>query len=114
MARFLNDRRLFSLPGVVIMVTKIGTSRRKTRSKLSKKTRAQGKISISSYFKSFKQGDKVTLKSEPAIQKGMYFPRFYGKIGTIAGKQGNCYRVQIKDKKKQKTLIVHSVHLKKA
>ena len=95
------------------MVTRIGTSRRKTRSKLSKKTRAQGKVSILSYFQSFKEGDKVSLKAEPAIQKGMYWPRFYGKIGTIKGKQGKCYKVQIIDHNKQKTLIVHPVHLRK-
>ena len=62
------------------MVTRIGSFRRKTRSKLSKKAKTKGKISLSSYFQSFKQGDKVALKAEPAVQKGMYFPRQYGKI----------------------------------
>ena len=44
-----------------------------------------------------KVGDEVILKLEPAVQKGMYFPRFHGKQGTIAAKKGNCYEVNIKD-----------------
>ena len=95
------------------MVKRTGAFRRKTRQKLRKKNRVKGKISISSYLHSLNEGDKVTLTVEPAVQKGMYFPRFYRKIGTVKGKQGNCYRIQIKNQKKQKTLIVHPVHLKK-
>lgn len=95
------------------MVKRIGTSRRKTRYKLSKKIRARGKISMSSYFKTLKAGDRVVLKSEPSIQKGMYHPRHYGKIGVVRGKQGNCYKVLIKDQNKEKIIVVHPVHLKK-
>jgi len=95
------------------MVTRIGGSRRKTRSKLSKDKRQKGKISIASYFKSFKIGDKVGLSAEPAVQKGMYLAKHYGKIGQVKGKKGECYEVTIRDQNKQKTLIVHPVHLKK-
>jgi large subunit ribosomal protein L21e len=95
------------------MVKRIGTSRRKTRHKLSKTTKAKGKISTSSYFKGFEVGSKVVLKAEPAIQKGMYFPRFYGKTGIIKKKTGHCYTVSIKDGNKQKSLTVHPVHLRR-
>jgi len=95
------------------MVKRIGSFRRKTRHKLSKNVREKGKISISSYFKKLEVGEKVVLKAEPAVQKGMYFPRFYGKPGIIKGKAGACYDVQIKDGKKAKILKVHPVHLKK-
>lgn len=95
------------------MAQRIGSFRRKTRQKLSKLKRQKGKISISSYFKELKMGDKVVLKAEPAVQKGMYFPRHHGKIGTVTGKQGSCYIVTIYDKNKQKTIIVHPVHLKR-
>ncbi len=53
------------------------------------------------------------MKAEPAVQHGMYYPRFHGKHGVVKGKQGNCYIVGIKDKNKAKDLIVHPVHLKK-
>ncbi len=94
------------------MAMRIGGVRRKTRHKLSKPASQKGKISITQYFQKFNEGDKVQLKAEPAVQKGMYFPRFHGKSGVIVGKQGDCYQISIKDIKKQKTLVVHPVHLK--
>jgi len=95
------------------MAKKIGSSRRKTRHKLSKPYRKKGKISLRKYFQKFNVDDKVILKAEPAIQKGMYHSPFYGKQGIVKGKQGRCYKVQIKDGSKQKVLIVHPVHLKR-
>lgn len=94
------------------MVTRIGGFRRKTRSKLRKNIRQRGKISLSNYFKKYEVGTKVTLMGEPAVQKGMFFPRFKGKTGTVKGMQGNCYTVEIKDGNKAKTIVVHPVHLR--
>ena len=93
------------------MVQRIGGFRRKTRHKLSKKNK--GKISLRKYFQSFKEGDKVLLQVEPAFHKGMYHPKFHSKSGTITGRRGNCYKLEIKDKNKYKTLIVHPVHLRR-
>ena len=64
----------------------IGKFRRKTRSKLKKSIKTRGKISINNYLQSFKPEEKVLLKAEPAVQKGMYFPRFHGKVGVVKGK----------------------------
>ena len=63
-------------------------------------------------FQEFNNGDQVYLSVESAVQKGMYFPRFYGKTGIIVGKRGACYEVEIKDMNKKKMLISHPVHLK--
>ncbi|MBS3145382.1 50S ribosomal protein L21e [Candidatus Woesearchaeota archaeon] len=95
------------------MVQRAGSFRRKTRSKLKKNIRDRGKISIRKYLQTFKEGEIVVLKAEPAVQRGMYFPRYHGKSGRIKGKKGNCYEVLIKDGGKEKTLIVHPIHLKK-
>jgi large subunit ribosomal protein L21e len=95
------------------MVQRIGGFRRKTRYKLSKDRRSKGKISLTKYFQTFNNGDKVKLLAEPAIQKGMYFPRFHGKQGQIEDKRGECYKVLIKDGNKNKSLIVHPIHLRK-
>jgi len=96
------------------MVRRKGKFRRKTRSKLRKRRKDRGKLSISKYFQKFKIGDRVYLKAEPAIQKGMYHPRYHGKSAKIINKKGNCYEVLINDQKKEKKLIVHPIHLKKA
>lgn len=95
------------------MVKRIGGFRRKTRSKLKKPARKKGKISIKNYFQQFKMGEKVVLKAEPAIQKGMYFPRFHARTGVVKGKKGKCYEIMIKDGGKEKTLIIHPVHLQR-
>jgi large subunit ribosomal protein L21e len=53
------------------------------------------------------------LCAEPAYQKGMYYPRFHGKSGIVSGMRGDCYEIVIKDSAKQKTLVVHPIHLKR-
>ncbi|MEK6813046.1 MAG: 50S ribosomal protein L21e [Nanoarchaeota archaeon] len=96
------------------MVKRIGGQRRKTRAKFSKNYKEKGKISIRRFLQSFQAGEKVILKAEPAYQQGMYFPRFHGKEGIIQGKQGACYQVRVLDGNKEKTIIIHPVHLRKA
>ena len=93
------------------MVTRVGTSRSKTRSIYTKEARQKGKISLSRFFAVFKEGDRVGLAGEPAVMEGMYHPRFYGKSGTVVGKRGRCYLVSIQDGGKEKQLIIHPVHL---
>ena len=95
------------------MTKRLGGFRRKTRSKLRKNHRDKGKISIAKYLQEFKVNEKVLLKAEPSVQKGMYFPRFHAKPAIILGKQGNAYKVLIKDGQKDKILIVHPIHLKR-
>ncbi len=95
------------------MVKRIGGFRRKTRHKLQKNVRRKGKISLTRFFQEFKPNDKVVLNMEPAYHKGIYFPRFHGKIGTVIQKKGTCFEVVINDHSKKKTLIVHPVHLKR-
>ena len=109
-ARFINlDRK-----NEGTMATRKGGMRRKTRSKLRKNVSDRGKISIKKYFQEFKIGDPVCLAAEPAVQGGMYFPRFHGRHGKVAGKQGHCYKVNIKDGNKEKMVVAHPIHLKKA
>jgi len=92
---------------------RVGGARRKTRNIMSKKPRNKGKISIRKYFQKLSKGDKVCLKAEPAVQKGVYFRRAHGKTGVVKGTQGACYVITIKDQNKEKQMIVHPVHLQK-
>lgn len=96
------------------MVKRIGGLRRRTRYKFRKEKRARGKISTTRYLQSFNVGDRIYLNVEPSVQKGMYHPRFMGRSGIIKGKRGKCYEVSISDLGKEKTLIIHPVHLRKA
>ena len=90
---------------------RIGGKRRKTRHLASKHFRRKGKISISKYFQTFKEGQRVRLTLEPAVNEGMYDLRFFGKSGIVESKRGRCYLVAFKDGGKAKQLIVHPSHL---
>ena len=93
------------------MADRVGGFRRKTRHKMSKSVRTRGKLSQRDYFQSFEAGDKVQLRAESSHHKGMYHPRFYGKVGIVGEKRGRCYVVNIKDFSKSKSLIVHPIHI---
>ena len=80
---------------------------------MKKPASKRGKISITRYLQKFEDGDVVQLVCEAAIQKGIYDLRYHGKPGKVAGLQGNCYKILIKDKGKEKSLLVHPVHLKR-
>ena len=96
------------------MTHRTGGARKQTRSKLSKRARTRGKITISRILKKFKIGDKVAISIEPAVHKGMTHPKYQGKHGEIVKKSKDCYYVEIKDRKMKKKLISAPVHLKEA
>jgi ribosomal protein L21E len=95
------------------MVTRLAGGRKRSRKKMKKSFRTRGKISLTRYFQEFKKGDSVSLKAEPAYQKGLYNLRFHNKVGVVSGKKGACYEVMIKDGGKPKKLIIHPVHLRR-
>jgi len=77
-----------------------------------KKQREHGKIKLSRYFQDFKQGERVAVIRELALNPK--FPKqLQGRSGIIENKRGNSYLVKIKDLNKEKTYIIHPVHLKK-
>ncbi|HYD02885.1 MAG TPA: 50S ribosomal protein L21e [Alphaproteobacteria bacterium] len=95
------------------MTTRMDGFRKRTRGKFRKDQGLKGKISIRKFLQSFAVGDKVYLSVEPAYQKGMYRPKFMSMSATVLNKKGTCYEVRINDQGKDKTLIVHPVHLTK-
>ena len=77
-----------------------------------KKLREHGKIKLSNYFQEFKEGERVTVVQELAMNPA--FPRkLQGRSGVVVGKQGESYIVDIKDLNKEKTYVVHPAHLRR-
>ena len=95
------------------MVTRIGTTQRKTRHKFKQHYRNKGKVPLTKYFQELTEGDKVSLKTNPNIQDGRFYSRFHGLHGTVMGRKGFCYQIKIKDGNKEKVLFVHPIHLTK-
>ena len=77
-----------------------------------KRQREHGKIKLSRWFQDFKKGDKVAVIRELSVQPK--FPKqLQGRSGVIESKRGNSFIVKIKDLNKEKTYIIHPIHLKR-
>ncbi len=92
------------------MAQKSKGQRNKTRKKLKKHSR--DKETVTSHLKSFDVGQKVNIKIDSSIHRGIPHPRFHGKNGKVVGKQGRSYVIEVKDVKKKKKLTVYPSHLK--
>ncbi len=85
--------------------------RSRTRLLLKKKPREKGKISLSKLLHQYQSGDRVVIKIEPSIQKGMPHKRYHGKVGTVIEKRGRSYVVSVTQGKTVKEIIVRPEHL---
>ncbi len=95
------------------MVTRIGGNRKRTRSILSVPKSMKGKLSLSTFFRSFKVGDHVVFKAAPSVHSGQYGRRFHGRTGVIVAIHKSMCEVSVKDKNKRKTVLVSPVHLQR-
>jgi large subunit ribosomal protein L21e len=85
--------------------------RKRTRKKLSKKKRERGLSPISRAIQSFEPGEKVHIRIDPSIHKGMPHHRFQGLTGEVKGERGRAYIVEIADSKRKKELFIRAEHL---
>ena len=86
---------------------------RKSRAVLTKKIRERGKLPLSRLLVTYNEGDKVIIKIDPAIHKGMPHKRFQGQVATVIAKRGRAYVLQIPQTKIVKTIIALPEHLRK-
>ena len=77
-----------------------------------KTTKERGKIKFSEYFKDIKQGEKVAIKREKAVASNFPF-RMQGRTGTVIGKRGRSYIINVKEFNKEKVFIIPAIHLKR-
>jgi len=89
--------------------------RKRTRKKLSKRKRERGLSPISRAIQRFEQGDKVHIRIDPSIHKGMPHRRFHGMTGEVLGARGRAFIVSISDgargRKRVKELFIRPEHL---
>lgn len=88
-------------------------TRSKTRHVLRKKPRERGLSPITRALQEFEEGDRVSIVIDPSIHKGMPHRRYHGKTGYVAGRQGNAYRVDVREGNAVKTVIVRPEHLRR-
>jgi large subunit ribosomal protein L21e len=85
--------------------------RARTRRLLSKKPREKGKIGLSKLLQEYQPGNRVVVKMNPSIHKGMPHRRYHGKVGAIVDKRGRSYVVSVTQGDATKEIIVRPEHL---
>jgi large subunit ribosomal protein L21e len=85
--------------------------RAKTRTTLKKKPRERGKIGLSKLLHEYKSGDKVTIKADSGVHKGMPHRRYFGKIATVIDKRGESYLIGVRQGDSIKEIIVRPEHI---
>ena len=93
------------------MVRRSKGYRSRTRSLLRKEPREKGKIKISKLLRTYNVGDKVCIKTDPSVHKGMPHSRYYGRTGIINGKRGRSYIVTVTTGGTTSMVLVRPEHL---
>jgi large subunit ribosomal protein L21e len=86
--------------------------RRKSRKVLRKNPRERGMQPLGRALHRYNDGDKVLIKIDPSVHKGMPHRRYHGKIGKVMEPRGRAYVIGLKDGGKNRVLIVRPEHLK--
>jgi len=85
--------------------------RSKTRTLLKKEPRERGKTGLSKLLHEYQSGDKVLIKVDSGVHKGMPHRRYMGKIGTVINRRGGSYLIGVKQGEAIKEIIVRPEHL---
>jgi large subunit ribosomal protein L21e len=85
--------------------------RKNTRNKLSNDPRDRGQSPPSGAVREFEEGARVHLAIDPSVPEGRPHPRFHGRTGRVAGRQGRGVVVAFSDGDAEKTVVVRPDHL---
>jgi len=86
----------------------------KTRQKFRRSPRERGLSPITRALQRFEIGDKAAIKIDSSVQQGWPHNRFHGLTGTVAGKQGRAYVIDVRFGGKIKKAVVTPEHLRRA
>lgn len=64
------------------------------------------------YLIEYPVGSKVVVLTDPSVQRAMPHRRFQGKVGTVLGRRGMGYEVEVYTGSKRKVLFVLPDHLR--
>jgi len=87
--------------------------RNRTRNIMRKNPRNRGMAPITHSLIKYEVGEKASVVIDPSVHGGQPHMRFQGLTGTITGKQGKAYILQVNVGKGTKDVIIRPEHLKK-
>lgn len=67
--------------------------------------------SLGKMLHKYNLNDKVVIKIDSAVHKGMPHVRYYGKVGTVTERRGRAYVVELKEGGVIRKLIARPEHL---
>ena len=59
----------------------------------------------------YEEGEKVVVKIDSAIHKGMPHPRYQGRVGVVTEKRGRAYIIRMPEGGKVRNLIILPEHI---
>jgi len=86
----------------------------KTRQKFRRGPRQRGLSPITRSFQTFAEGEHVTIIIDSSVQSGWPHHRFHGMTGTVVGRRGNSYLVDVRFGGRIKQAICRPEHLRRA
>ena len=93
------------------MVRRSKGYRSKTRTLFRKQPRERGKVGLSRLLRTYNPGDKVKIRIDSSVHKGMPHRRYHGRVGVIKGRRGRSYVIEIGEGKQTRTLIARPEHI---
>jgi large subunit ribosomal protein L21e len=69
---------------------------------------------LSVILREYSIGEKVVIKIDPSFHYAMPHRRFHGLTGTVIGKRGRAYLVEVRVGDKKKIVITTPEHLRPA
>ncbi len=82
-----------------------------TRALFRKDPRERGKTTLSKILQSYSEGDKVVIKIDSSVHKGMPHRRYHGRVGVVTAKRGRSYVIHVTQGDATKEIIVRPEHL---
>jgi large subunit ribosomal protein L21e len=85
--------------------------RHKSRTLLTRNPRERGKTTLTKILHGYEAGEKVVVKIDSSVQKGIPHRRFHGRVGVVVSKRGRSYVVHVQQGDATKEIIVRPEHL---
>jgi large subunit ribosomal protein L21e len=82
-----------------------------TRALFRRDPRERGKTTLSKILQSYNEGDKVVVRIDSSMHKGMPHRRFHGRVGVVSAKRGRSYVIHVTQGDATKEIIVRPEHL---
>lgn len=65
---------------------------------------------MSRLLRTYRPGDKVTIRIDPSVHKGMPHRRYHGRVGVIKEQRGRSYVIEVVEGRQTRTLIARPEH----